>query len=130
MDLSSFVFISALSLVNADGNITSLTLQQTTGIRESNFLAAPLAEGDTHYINNAAAIGACIFAHDELKDLDRRIGLENQFGTKDVFVIGLTAFEYFTISTWTPYQKADVGWELGLSEAEFLITSTVFNIQF
>jgi hypothetical protein len=130
MDLSSFVFISALSLINADGNITSITLQNTTGVYESNPVAAPLATGDTHYINNAAAIGACIFAHDELKDLDRRIGLENQFGTKDVFTIGITVFEYFTISTWVPYQKADIGWELGLSEAEFLITSTVFNIKF
>jgi len=130
MDLSSFVLSAPLSLINADGNIASITLQQTTGVYESNFLAAQLAEGDTHYLNNAAAIGVCIIAHDELKDLDRRIGLENQFGTKDVLTIGITMFEYFTISTWVQYHKADIGWELGLSEAEFLITSTVFNIKF
>ena len=130
MDLSSFVFISALSLVNADGNITSRTLQNTTGVYESNPLAAPLATGDTHYINNAAAITLCIFAHDGLKNLDKSLGLENSLGTRDVFTMGLTAFEYFTISTWIPYQKADIGWELGLSETEFLITSTIFNIKF
>jgi len=130
MDLSSFVFISALSLINTDGNVTSQTLEAEPGLTESNPFANPLARGDAHYINNAAAIGACIVAHDELKDLDRRIGLENQFGTKDVLTIGITCFEYFTISTWLPYRKTDVGWELGLSETEFLITSTVFNINF
>jgi len=130
MDLSTFCFISALSLINTDGNVTSLTLEGEPSLSEANPFAAPLAEGDVHYLNNAAAIGVCIFAHDELKDLDRRIGLENQFGTKDVLTIGITCFEYFTISTWLPYRKADVGWELGLSETEFLITSSVFNIQF
>jgi hypothetical protein len=130
MDLSSFVFISAMSMINADGNITSISLQNTTGVSESNPLAAPLARGDTHYINSAAAISACIFAHDELKDLDRRLGLKDSVGTRDVFTIGVTAFEYFTISTWVKYQKADIGWELGLSETEFLITSSIFNIEF
>ncbi len=47
-------------LINAEDNIISITLQHTTGVYESNFLAAPLAEGDAHYINNAAAIGAAI----------------------------------------------------------------------
>ncbi len=131
MDLSSFVFISAMSLINADGNITSISLQNSPGVVESNPLAAPLAKGDTHYINTAVAISTCIFIHDELKDFDRRIGIKDgQVGTRDVFTIGVTAFEYFTISTWVSSQKADIGWELGLSEAEFLVTSSIFNIQF
>ena len=40
-----------MSFINADGNITSLSLQRTTGVYEGNPLAAPLAEGDSHYIN-------------------------------------------------------------------------------
>jgi hypothetical protein len=130
MDLSTLAFISALSLINADGNITSITLQQTTGVYEGNPMAAPLATGDTHYINNAAAIGFCVVAHDELKDLDRQIGLENQFGAKDVFTVGIVALEVATISSWSPYRKADIGWELGLSEAEFLITASILHVDF
>jgi hypothetical protein len=130
MNLSTFAFITAMSFINADGNITSLSLQRTTGVYEGNPLAAPLAEGDSHYINNAAAIGLCVVAHDELKDLDRRIGLENQFGTKDIFTIGVVAVEVATISSWGPYRKADTGWEIGLSEAEFLITASVLHIDF
>ena len=100
MDFSSLAFISVLSLINADGNITSITLQRTTGVVEGNFLAAPLAEGNCHYINNAAAIGTCIFVHDELTDLDRQLGLKDSFGTKDVFTIGVMALEAATISSW------------------------------
>jgi hypothetical protein len=129
MDFSSLVFISVLSLINADGNITSISLQQGIGC-EGNPIAAPLAEGNGHYINNAAAIGTCIFVHDELKDLDMQLGLKDSFGTRDVFTIGVMALEAATISSWGPCRKADIGWELGLSEAEFLITSSVFNIKF
>ena len=120
MDFSSLAFITVLSLINADGNITSISLQQGIGC-EGNPLAAPLAEGNGHYINSAAAIGTCILVHDELKD---------SFGTKDVFTIGVMALETATISSWVPCRKADIGWELGLSEAEFLITSSIFNIKF
>jgi hypothetical protein len=62
-------------------------------------LAAPLAEGDSHYINNAAAIGVAILVHDQLKILDKQLGLENSLGTRDIFTMGITCFEYFTIST-------------------------------
>jgi hypothetical protein len=131
IDWSSYVFISALGLLNADGNITSINLMNdTTGVYEANPFARPLATGANHYTNTAIAITLCIFTHDELKDFDRRIGLEGDFGTKDVFAIGLGAFECFTISSWASYQKADIGWEVGLSEAEFLITSRVFHIEF
>ncbi len=130
MDFSSLAFIGALSLINADGNITSISLGRTTGVYEANPVAAPLAEGNCHYINNAAAIGTCIFVHDELTDLDRQLGLKDSFGTKDVFTIGVMALETATISTWVRYREADIGWEIGLSEAEFLITSSVFNVKF
>src|ERR1700722_879255 len=98
MDLSSLAFITAMSLINADGNITSITLERTTGACEGNPLAAPLAEGNCHYINNSAAIGTGVFVHDELKDLDSQLGL-NDFGTKDVFTIGVMALEAVTISS-------------------------------
>ena len=131
MDLSSLLFISSMALVNADGNITSINLtNNTSGVYEINPLARPLAAGDTHYINNAIGITACVIAHDELKNLDTSIGLKDTFGTRDIFSIGIGALECYTISTWTQYRKADIGWEIGLSEVEFLVTTSVFHIEF
>ena len=133
MTISSLLFIAALGLVNADGNITSIDLQnKSLGVIESNPLAAPLAEGDTHYINNAVAIGGCIVAHDLLKDFDAQHHW-NDFGTKDVFTLGVIGLECVTLSHAAAFQSkggVDVGGQLFLSEVEVGFTCGILNLQF
>ncbi len=122
MTVSSLLFIAALGLVNADGNITSYNLQYDPAHScEVNPLAAPLAEGYSHYLNTAAVDAGLILAHDKLK--------AEHPGLEDVLTIGVFTTEYFMLRTWSN-AKDDIGFEIGLSEAEFLITSSVFNIKF
>ncbi len=122
MTLSSLLFIAAMGMVNADGNITSYNLQfDPAHSREGNVLAAPLAEGYSHYLNTAVVETGLILAHDKLK--------VDHPGMEDVLTLGTITVESILINTWS-HEKDDVGFELGLSEVEFVATSAIFNIKF
>lgn len=127
--LSSTLFISSLGLVNADGNMTSWNiLHDPTRPYETNPIAAPFATGESHYIYTAGSCALLTGGRSLLTDLDHRLGL-NDVGLKDALTVGIISTEVWVISRWAPY-KDDVIGEVVLSEAEFLITSTVFNWKF
>jgi hypothetical protein len=136
---SSFLFIFAMGLVNADSNITYIDLQQNPGPyiyngaevenSEGNPLAAPLADTPFHCLNTVAAIGISALAYDKLKKFDYQNGMKD-FGTKDLLSIGIIGVEFQTISSWQGAGPAVISKEVLLSEAEFIITSSVLNIRF
>lgn len=129
-NLSSDAFVGALGLINADGNMTSWNLiHDPEHSHEGNPIAAPfMSAGEGHYVYDVVAIGACIGVRKLLGDLDGQLGLK-EFGTRDLFTIGLYAVEYRAIKSWQ-YEKDDVMGEVMVSEAEFLITSSVLNLKF
>jgi len=128
-DFSSTAFVGALGLVNADGNMTSWNLiHDPLHSHEQNFIAVPFMHDESHYVYDVGAIGVCIAIRDQLKLVDKSLGLLD-FGTKDLFTLGLYAMEWHAIKSWQ-YEKDDVMGEVMVSEAEFLITSSILNLKF
>jgi hypothetical protein len=129
-DLSSGAFVGALGLINADGNMTSWNLiHDPAHSHEGNPIARPfMSAGEGHYVYDAGAIWTCIAIREQLKVVDKSLGFQ-EFGTKDVFTLGLYALEWNAIRSWQ-YEKDDVMGEVLVSEAEFFITSSVLNLKF
>ena len=125
-DISSTAFIVVLGLQNADANITQYNIAR--GAWEVNPIAAPFMSDWKRYPFEAVTLGTYVLGRELLRDFDHQHHLE-PFGTKDVETLIIGGIEIWAISTWSEW-PANIKKEVLLSEAEFLITSSVLNIQF
>jgi hypothetical protein len=121
MTLSSFLFISALAMCNADSNITSYDLINDQQRSEANPILAPVAKGDSRYLYWVPVEAGLTLSHDGLKKIDPVFA-----DIESVVIIGA---ELNSISTWSG-SKASLGLEMALSEVECLLTAQILNVQF